>query len=258
MASLYKLLLVDDEANTREALSSYFPWHEVGFEVVGQAGNGKEALNFINREPVDVVLTDIKMPVMSGIDLAETLYKEKRDTMVVFISGYREFEYAQKALHYKVKNYIVKPVKYQMLFDVFCQIRTELDEVKGQGKAESEELSGNRDEGLIISKVKWYIRHQYRTATLEEAARLVHLNSNYLSQLFKQKTGMNFLDYLIQVKMEAARKLLQDPRYKTYEISEAVGYSNAKNFTRAFKNVYGCTPSEFRKMVSHYEEKVLH
>ncbi len=245
---MYNLLLVDDEADTREALSSYFPWHEVGFRIVGQAGNGREALAFIaENESVDIVLTDIKMPIMTGIELAEAIYERKLDTHVIFLSSYREFEYAQKALKYRVKNYIVKPAKYQMLLEVFGSLRDELQAAQwhGEHSGADTDLSGS-DEGFVIAQIKTYVQHHYKDASLDAAARQVHLNANYLSYLFKQKTGQNFTDYLISVKMDNAKRLLQESRYKTYEISEMVGYSNAKNFTRTFKSYYGKTPSEYR------------
>ncbi|OUS74356.1 DNA-binding response regulator [Paenibacillus sp. MY03] len=243
---MYNLLLVDDEADAREALSNYFPWNEVGFRIAGQAGNGKEALEFLlkNDPPIDVILTDIKMPVMSGIELAEAVYERKHDAQVIFLSSYREFDYAQKALKYRVKNYIVKPAKYQMLLDVFGHLRVELEEQRRERPARDDE--GASEEGLLIARIKAYVRSEYRDATLDHAAQQVHLNANYLSFLFKQKTGQNFSDYLIRVKMEVALKLLRDMRYKTYEISEMVGYANAKNFTRTFKSFYGKTPSEYR------------
>ncbi|WP_055106189.1 response regulator transcription factor [Paenibacillus ihumii] len=319
---MYNLLIVDDEAETREALSSYFPWDEVGFEVVGQANNGQEALQFIaGVERVDVVLTDIKMPVMSGVELAEKLYNGHRHIKTVFISGYRDFEYAQKALHYRVKNYVLKPAKYHVLMEVFHEIKEELDAERarlkpgphaawpdtartgttgavaaganagsgtagaGTGAGSGAAASGaagsstagtgaagtsaagtgaagsgtagtgaaglnagqpRGDESLIIHKIKSYVKENYKDASLEEVARIVHMNANYLSFFFKQKTGQNFSDYLIRTKMEVALHLLQDVSYKTYEVSEMVGYSNAKNFTRTFKSYYGKTPSEYR------------
>ncbi|WP_139996368.1 response regulator transcription factor [Paenibacillus paridis] len=241
---MYKLLLVDDEADTREALSSYFPWQEVGFQIIGQCGNGKEALNFIqSHDKIDVILTDIKMPVMSGLELAEVIHEQKHNIHVIFLSSYREFEYAQKALRYRVNNYIVKPAKYQVLLDVFGSLRDELEAAK---HALEQTPPGTGNEGLIITQIKSYIQSHYKDANLEDAAKQVYLNANYLSYLFKQKTGQNFTDYLIQVKMKVAMRLISENQFKTYEISEMVGYSNAKNFTRTFKSFYGKTPSEFR------------
>ena len=100
---LYSLLVVDDEPGTRNTLCSCFPWEDIGFNIVFQANNGQEALDYIRQHPVDVVLCDIRMPVLSGIDLARELYLSKSPTKVVFLSGYRDFEYAKKALDFGVK-----------------------------------------------------------------------------------------------------------------------------------------------------------
>lgn len=241
---MYNLLLVDDEADTREALSSYFPWENIGFQIIGQCGNGKEALDFIqSHEKIDVVLTDIKMPIMSGIELAEAIRERKHNIRIIFLSSYREFEYAQKALQYRVSNYIVKPAKYQALLDVFGELKNELE---ASEPSMAQPSSGGNNDGLIITQIKSYIQTHYKDANLEDAAKQVFLNANYLSYLFKQKTGQNFTDYLIGVKMKEAMQLLRQNEYKTYEISEMVGYSNAKNFTRTFKNYYGKPPSEYR------------
>jgi len=238
---MFNILLVDDESSTREALSSYFPWQEIGFSIVGQASNGKEALSFLETHPkVDIILTDIQMPIMNGIELAQTLYNQNSQIKVIFISSYREFEYAQKAIELNVKNYILKPAKYNVLVEVFERLHQEL------GETNTKLESSPPAEHVIVQQVKDYVKQHYTQATLEEAARHVFLNPNYLSQVFKQKTGSNFSDYLISVKMENALKLLKTNQFKTYEVSEMVGYSNPKNFTRTFKNYYGYPPSHVR------------
>nr|WP_276531950.1 helix-turn-helix domain-containing protein [Brevibacillus invocatus] len=90
------------------------------------------------------------------------------------------------------------------------------------------------------------MEQNYREATLDDAARLVHMNPYYLSKYFKKKTGENFSDYLIRVKMEKAKEFLMDVNNRTYTISEMVGYSNVKNFTRTFRKYVGKSPREFR------------
>ena len=94
--------------------------------------------------------------------------------------------------------------------------------------------------------VKNYIKSDYKTATLEEAASLVHYSPAYLSSAFKTDTGVSFSRYLLQVRMEQAMRMLSDRSVKFYEIADAVGYLNPKNLTRNFKEYYGITPQEFR------------
>lgn len=249
---MYRLMIVDDEYEIRTGICNYFPWDKIGFTVVAKAENGKEALNYIINNPVDAVLCDVKMPVMSGIELAAELHKLKISVKVIFLSAYRYFEYAQKALLYGVKNYIVKPVKYEELVDVFAKVKIELDSENPdlQAKNKPEKLGSFGDavtfHEKIIKTAKKYIKENYRVVTLEQVAKLVHMNPYYFSKFFKDKTGQNFYDYVIGVKMQKAAELLENINYKTYEVSELVGYTNPKNFSRAFRNYYNKTPSQYR------------
>jgi Response regulator containing CheY-like receiver domain and AraC-type DNA-binding domain len=249
---MYKLLVVDDEYESRNTLCSCFPWGDIGFEIVGQIDNGRFALDYITKSPVDVVLCDIKMPVMTGIELARELYPMERKPVLVFLSGYRDFEYAQKAMEYGVRYYIVKPARYEEVLNVFTQLKKDLD--KSSGKIKSNTTASvlqNNNEAIsysdkIIQNVKLYVLDNCSQASLESISKMIHMNSCYLSQLFKQRTGINFSDYLIEVKMKKAAELLKNIEYKTYNVSEMVGYTNAKNFSRTFKSYYGISPKEYR------------
>ena len=249
---MYKLLVVDDENESRNLLCSYFPWGDLGFEIVDQLENGKLALEYILNNPVNVILCDIKMPFLDGIELAKEIFNRKLKIKVIFLSAYKDFEYARNALVYGVSYYIVKPSKYNEIFEVFSSLKTNLDNECSPNKDNvlDIDISDFKDlssyDSKIISFVKDYVTEHYKDAKLEDIAEAVHMNSNYLSQFFKQKTGKCFSNYLIKVKMNHAAELLDDIRYKTYEVSELVGYSNTKNFTRTFKNYYGKSPKEYR------------
>ncbi|TXK74157.1 response regulator [Paenibacillus sp. N3.4] len=250
---MYKLLVIDDEQATRNNICTVFPWEELGFRIVASAENGKQGLDFLSSHEADVLLCDIRMPVMSGIDLAAELYQQKRKIKIVFLSGYRDFEYAKKALDYEVKNYIVKPARYTELTQVFTKIKHELDQeqaaletIRDHAEDKSKVAQGININDKIIKSVKQFVQENYKEATLEAAAYLVHMHPNYLSQLFNNKTGQYFSNYLIEVKMEKAAELLNDIQLRTFQVSEMVGYSNAKNFTRTFKKYFGKNPREFR------------
>ena len=250
---MYKLLIADDEAKIRDGLVNYIPWDTFGFQVVAEGENGKQVLDYIFHHPVDVVLCDIKMPIMSGIELASVLYEQRHKTKVVFLSAYKDFEYAQKAIVYGVRNYIIKPTKFNELLNTFSKIRDELDLEKNGSKHNVDNNSapevikslGYHDK--IINTAKTYVNKNYKDANLKKAAELIHMNTYYFSRFFKQKTGQNFSEYVISVKFEKAAELLRDVKYKTYEVGMLVGYDNAHNFSRAFKNYYGITPTEYRE-----------
>lgn len=246
---MYHLMIVDDEDKIRSGISSYFPWEDLGFKVIHLASNGQEAFDFmLSDERVDVILCDIRMPVMDGLELLEMMQESGiSNVKVVILSGYREFEYARKAIQFGVREYLLKPTKYKELSEVFTKIRQELDQ-----EQEGRVVSGTTDnvsiqESGVINKVKALVREQYKTISLQEAADIVHLNSFYLSKLFKNKTGQNFYDFLLRTRMEAAVKLLTQSEYKVYEISEMVGYKNQKSFLKIFKRYYGMNPSDYRK-----------
>lgn len=127
---MYKVILVDDEALTRDAISKNVPWEETGFELVGTAENGQEALKLIEESQPDLVLTDIFMPVMDGLALSAHIQKHCPDIKVVIISGYDDFEYAQKAIKYEVVDYIIKPITSYELVEELKMIRTKIDSTK--------------------------------------------------------------------------------------------------------------------------------
>ena len=103
---LYELLLVDDEESSRNGLATYFPWEEQGFHICGQVSDGKKALEFLETKRVHVVLTDISMPGMDGIELARQIHEKQKHPCVVFLSAYDDFQYAQQAIRYGVRFYI--------------------------------------------------------------------------------------------------------------------------------------------------------
>jgi YesN/AraC family two-component response regulator len=209
----------------------------------------------LESERIDVLLCDIRMPVMSGIEVAKELHERSSPVKVVFLSGYKDFEYAKLALIYGVKNYVVKPTQYDELAAVFQEIKSQLDqERRNAANQEPREPPEPQPESAppgepdkVVSCVKAYVGQHYDKATLEDAAKLVHMNPYYLSKYFKQRTLENFSDYVNRVKMEQAASLLESLHYKIYEVSELTGYSNAKNFTRSFKKFYGVSPKRFRK-----------
>jgi two-component system response regulator YesN len=244
---MYKLLIVDDDYEIRNGLCKYFPWTSIGFDVVGNAENGKEAYDFIRKQDVDVILCDIRMPIMSGIDLAAELSIHYSRINVVFFTAHKEFDYAQRAIETGVKRYILKSTNYNELIKAFTAIKQELDQNSGLFPHKAGQEQGSNFNEKIIQTIKDYLEKEYRNVTLEDLAKLVHMNSDYLSKFFKKHTGMRFSEYLTQIRMAKAAQFLDQIDYKTYEISEMVGYSNSFNFTRAFKNYYGMTPRDYRK-----------
>ncbi|MCR4568680.1 MAG: response regulator [Pseudobutyrivibrio sp.] len=142
---MYSVFLVEDEIVIRDGLKATFPWEQYGFSYVGDVADGEMALPLIRQAKPDVLITDIKMPFMDGIDLSKIIKKELPNTRIIIISGFDDFSYAQEAISIGVDNYLLKPITKEKLAEVMTDAKEKLDKVNEkdryleQFKAESQE-----------------------------------------------------------------------------------------------------------------------
>ena len=127
---MYRLIIVDDEAIVRDGISQCIPWNETGFDLVGSFENGVEALEFIRKEPIDIIISDINMPKMNGTELSRILSVEFPSIVVILLTGYDDFEYAQEAVKNQVREFLLKPITVAEFKQVLKKIREELDALK--------------------------------------------------------------------------------------------------------------------------------
>ena len=120
---MLKVIIVDDEYLIRDSMESLIPWNENGFEVIGKAENGKEALALIEQSPPDLVISDIRMPIMTGLELLEIVKSKYPDIFFISISGYDDFEYVQKSLNFGANAYILKPIEISEIVSALNRIR---------------------------------------------------------------------------------------------------------------------------------------
>ena len=246
MKTLYSLLIVDDEEIIRKGLKQYMPWEEMKFFITGEAETGAQALEAVRRLRPDVVLCDIRMPQMDGLTFVRHLREERLSCRVVMLTGYTDFELMRSAIVLNVDDYVQKPVDMVELRKVFEHLRQVLDEERTDAPAEEEVKTGRY--ASLIDDIQTYINENYATVRLKDLEDLTHYSQNYLCKIFQQETGMQFSDYLRDVRLRKAAQILQeDYRVKVYEVSELVGYKNNKSFAKAFFQKYGMTPSDYRK-----------
>ena len=246
---MYRLVIVDDEQEIRKGICTYFPWNDIGFAVAADFCSAQEADEYIQSHPIDVLVTDIRMRGMSGIELIEGIYKRGQRMQFVVISGHKDFEYARRVMKMGVRHYLVKPMKFAQIVEVFSEIRKELDalyEEELPDKTEQETKKQAEEGNEVIRRVKAYIHEHYEDATLEQAAARVRMNPYYLSSYFHQQTGEKFSDYLQRARMKEAARLLAGSELRIQEVSMRVGYTTANSFSRSFKQCYRMTPKEYR------------
>ena len=153
--AMYKLIIADDEHIIREGLNSLIKWKEIGFDVVVLFQDGVEIIEYVKSNEVDVILTDIMMLTTTGIDVAKYIYKNKPHIKVVFISGFKEFEFAKKGIEYGVENYLLKPTNVDEVTETFTKIYLKLVEESKQ--KQFQENSQYFDEALPLLKEKFFI-----------------------------------------------------------------------------------------------------
>ena len=225
-----KVMIVDDEAIIREGLNYLLKDILKGYDVIGTAEHGAEALKLLKRELPQVLITDIRMPVMDGIQLCKEVRNSYPQLPIIIISGHEEFQYAKQALQLGVSDYLLKPVD-----------RVELAVALEKLMPKEE---GNQH---IIARMQQYIVNNLNAdLSLQALSEKFHLHPTYISQLYKKETNTNLNDYITEQRMQRAMQLLKGSNLKIYDIGKFVGYMSSTHFTTVFKQYTNCTPKEYR------------
>lgn len=237
-----KILIVDDEKFIRNGISAIISNNFPELFQIELAKNGQEALEIMKKIEFDLVITDINMPFINGIDFIKEIRQIFGELNIIVISGYDEFEYARQCMKYGVKNYLLKPINDKELVEIVKETIKSNNEVISEINEDEKKL-----EYVYIEKAKDYIeKNYYKDINMAVVSNYVSLNYSYFSSIFNRDTGMNFSDYLNFVRVEKAKVLLKNIDYKIHEVSEMVGYKNPKHFTKNFKKFTKLTPVEYR------------
>ncbi|BBI31180.1 response regulator [Cohnella abietis] len=353
---MYEALIVDDERMIREDLKDFVNWQDYGFSKVRLARHGVEAMEITEGAFPDLILADINMPKMNGLELIRGLREQGFEGHFIVITAHGEFEYARQAISFGVKEYILKPIDFAKLNQIVRLISEELKEERGKGKdtqfaliskglirdilqaadslrredaqqaietlfekcltleqplealvillqntiVQAETMLNDRNPSYYASQQSVFLdlmtrlkecgtfaetrnlfdqlaayisdfietldssegkgefshfkrlikEHLSEDISLEWLSQRVHMSANYLSVAFKKETGENFNDYLTREKMLFARSLLLQRDKKINKVGALIGYANYRSFSRAFKNYFGCSPSDFRDKYS--------
>lgn len=262
---MIRLLIADDEKLEREALAELVQRRFEREVVLEVAENGRKAADTAVLWGADLILMDIEMPGMSGLDAARAVLAQRPSCRVIFVTAYSLFQYAHEAVHLGACDYLLKPVDPDELEAsvrrAMRQIETErkLEELAAaqpkpeQTETEEEaedapEESENSQTALVMAHVRRYLEDNYMfDLSLDSVGEILHISPAYLSAQFKKYQKMNFLDCLTELRINAAKELLADPFRSSAEVASMVGYEDASYFARAFKKRTGMTPTQYRR-----------
>ena len=242
---MYKLMIVDDEPMVVEGIRDGIPWETYDVQVVAYAYNGTEALTLCRQETPDIIITDIKMPGISGLDFISQAQQIVPHARFIIVSAFELFSYAQTAITLNVQAYLVKPVRSTVIVNTVLQAIQNIQNDRNHPKfqtGETEMVSYN-----MIEQAKAYIdQHIHEEIALGDVAACVNLSPAYFSRVFKKEVGMAFVDYVRLVKVKKAKLLLTTTNRKVYEIAQDLGYQSIRYFIAIFKAAQGETPQEYR------------
>lgn len=261
---MIKLVIADNEYASRKDLAS-IDWLMMSIRLVGLGINGADTLNIIRHTTPHILLTEVRLPGMDGIELTRIIKSEYPNTRIIFLTKYNEFDFAFSAIRLGVDGFLLKPSDPKSIIDAVLKAKNVIEE---EGKreqhvrdlerqikeiqllmqnnilAEGEQSTKN---GMIEQIISYIEQHYSENITLSSMGSYVHLNPIYLSRLLKKVKGETFLEILTRTRVTKAIEMLRDPAIKTCEVASRVGINDPKYFGQVFKKQYGMTLKEFRR-----------
>lgn len=241
---MYQVVLIDDEQIIVKGLSKVVKWADYNCAVAGSAGSAAQGAALIREIRPHIVFTDIRMPDQDGLTMLAGLRSEFPEMQITVLTGYRDFTYAQEAIRLGVTRFLLKPSKMDEIHEALQAMTGRLGELQTEA-APAEEDSGTGN--FIVRQAVAFIEGNYaQKLTLQDVADHCFVSTWHLSKLINKHLGKNFYDLLNSVRVDEAKRLLEDPKLKIGEIVELVGYSDSAQFARIFKKVVGVSANQYR------------
>jgi len=260
------ILIVDDEPRSREGMKKILGVWAAGQYEILTASNGGAALQILEETPIELMITDIRMPEISGLALVSQMRAKRiqRQPSVIFVSGHAQFEYAQEALRLSVVDYLLKPVGREKLIasvEGALKAGEEKEHLVFMRKTADPQLMAIREEEAVLSEAVRQAMHYIEThideaISLQEVAGHVHLNGSYFSALFKEQCQINFSEYVTRRKLQKAKELLLKTNLPIAEIACRSGYQRVNYFNKLFKEYEGMSPGRYRSMRNGMEAQI--
>lgn len=255
---MLRILIAEDEPLERQMLRDVLMWNFSYTADVRTVSNGIDAVSTAAIWEADVLLMDIEMPGLSGIQAAQKILESRPRTKCIFVTAYEKFAYAREAVRLHAVDYLLKPVEDSELVAVIERVLAEKEQeqqLDEQLKAlrvavdetPAEDLAGQSQTERLVRKMGEYLQKNYQWDVSQETiCDILNMSTGHFSKMFRQCYGVKFIDYLTNIRVEAAKALLDDPTKRTKEIGSMVGYQSSSYFSKIFKQKTGMTPSEYR------------
>ncbi len=256
---MYKVFIAEDEALIRKGLIYSIKWDELNCNVVAEAGDGKEGVEKIREFRPDIVIADINMPILNGIDMIKETVEEIAYSAII-ISGYNEFDYAKQAIKYGVSEYLLKPVDHNELIEAIYRAIQQIDMKRSyqaqmfkkdsviQNKVIDNEQLQVTNKSVVVARMIEYIKENYMNKiVMFDLVEELECSATLLNNKFKNETGTTFNDFLNRYRILKAVELIKEKKYPLYKIAEDTGFKNYKYFNIVFNKYIGCSAKDFEQ-----------
>lgn len=251
---MYKVVIIDDEPIIVEGLAKVVEWGKYHCELVGTAEDGMSGLKIIREIRPDMIISDISMPGMDGLTMIAALKSEFPDMEICILTGYRDFDYAQKAITLGVRRFLLKPSDMGEIDEALKTMTARLEKkTSGYGhrnevkEEEENSVPGEGASSFIVNNAIEYMEAHYdEHLTLSEVAEQIYVSQWHLSKLLNKYTKKSFSELLNQIRVKRAKELLKNPALRIGDIAEQVGFLDMAHFSRVFKKCEGISANEYR------------
>jgi len=253
---MYKVVIIDDEPIIVEGISRMISWDHYNCRIVAAANDGVEGAEIIREHKPHIIITDISMPSVDGLAMIAGLKSEFPDMEVSILTGYRKFEYAQKAIRLGITRFLLKPSSMEEIEEAITamvhnlqtkNIQPDHDTLQCQG---TDKLDNEASNFIVNNAIKYIEQNYLHKITLSEVAEKTYVSQWHLSKLLNRNLEQNFSEILNSIRIKEAQKLLRDPSLRIGDIAERVGFVDMAHFSRVFKKNIGISANEYRNTIS--------
>lgn len=243
---MYKVVLIDDNKALADSLASFDLWEKAGCRVVSVCYDSASGHEAILREKPQLIVSDIRMPGMDGLEVIRMVKAEVPHSKVIFISAYDNFAYAQRALRLGAQDYLLKPFSQEAI------TRSVSEAVQALSADASVAEPDSSDDVPLMKPILQYLSdHIDRQVTAEEVAGIFYMSTSRLNSLIRKYNGKCFRDIKCEIRMNRAKEMLNDVRYSINDIARRVGFQSYAAFYRAFIREFDISPTDYRDAMQH-------
>ncbi|MFA6846695.1 MAG: response regulator [Sphaerochaetaceae bacterium] len=253
---MYKILIVEDEEIIRKGIIYTVDWVKYNCVVVEDAADGKEGLEKIAYYRPDIVITDIKIPYINGLEMLQKSIKQYHYEAIL-VTGYEVFSYAKQAISLGVSEYLLKPIDLEELGKVLERLTEKIrkNQIYQEITKQSNKIQNNQivdpkrltalKSKYVYTMIKYIEQHYSEKISIKDIGAEFNLSKTYLNARFKEETGYPFNDFLNRYRISRSVELLKQHKLKVYEVALSVGIPDYKYFSLVFKKYVGCSPMQF-------------